>query len=97
MSSIMKNMAGMGGMTDQIIVYDALIGAKAAIKANAMAISETYTKSVRTTLQNHLDVAIQCHEKLINYMVEKGYYFPDDIKKQIKLDMKAIDELMKLE
>ncbi|KAF6598992.1 spore coat protein, partial [Paenibacillus sp. EKM208P] len=41
MNSIVQNMTGMGGMTDQVIASDLLISAKSGIKSYAIALTES--------------------------------------------------------
>ena len=94
MTEILKNIAGMKKLSDEIIAYDYLMVTKAAIQANALALSEAYTQSVRDTYSRHLDAAIKAHEQVINYMVENNYYFPRDPEQQINADLKAIDILL---
>jgi spore coat protein CotF len=38
-------------------------------------------------------LAIDAHEKITNYMVNKNYYYPYDIPKQLQMDLQAIDKL----
>ncbi len=96
MTNIIQNIAGMSNMTDEIIAYDYLIATKAAIKANALALTESYTQSVRDTYSRHLDVAIKAHEKIVNYMVSKNYYFPHDPEQQINADLTAVETLLNI-
>jgi similar to spore coat protein len=96
MSNIIQTIAGMGHMTEEIIAADALFVAKAAIKANALVLAECCTPEVRNTVKKHLEVAIQSHERIVNFMIDKGYYFPYDPERQIAKDMGAVDTLLKI-
>lgn len=89
MNQMMQNMEGMGAMTEQVIAADFLITAKTGIKNLALAITETSTKEVRDTLKQYLNDAIETHEKISDYMISKGYYYPDDLSKQLQMDMTA--------
>ncbi|MDD2489820.1 MAG: spore coat protein [Bacilli bacterium] len=97
MTNIIQNIAGMSKMTDEIIAYDSLIGTKAGVKAYSLALTEAYSQEVRDTYSRHLDAAIKAHEKIVNYMVEKNYYFPRDPEQQINYDLKGVDTLLEME
>jgi len=94
MGNIFKNIAGMGNMTEQIIAADMLGAAKAGVNMYALALTEASTPSVRGILQKHLEIAIQAQEKIAKYMIEQGYYYPDDPGTQIDMDLEAISNLM---
>lgn len=94
MGNILQNMAGMGNITEQIIASDMLIASKAGIKMYALTLTEASTPSVRAILKKHLDIIIQGHEKITDYMIEEGYYYPDDPETQIEMDLEAINTLM---
>jgi len=92
-----QNMAGMGGMTDQVIATDFLLSAKSGIKNLALAITETSTKEVRDTLTQYLNDAIRTHEQISNYMITKGYYYPDDMSRQLEMDIQASQTALNLQ
>lgn len=89
MNEMVQNMAGMGGMSDQVIATDFLIATKTGIKNYALALTETYTPELRRALQDQLNTAIEAHEKATNYMVSKGYYHPMHVEDQLHVDLKA--------
>jgi similar to spore coat protein len=97
MSNIIQNIAGMADMTEQIIVSDALVGIKAGIKMYAGAIAESTNTNVRETLRKQLMVAIDAHEKVTKYAIDKGYYKPYDLKEQIQMDTNAVNNVLNLE
>ena len=97
MNQMIQNMTGMGGMTDQVIATDFLIASKSGIKNLALAITETSTKEVRDTLTQYLNDAIKTHEQISNYMISKGYYNPDDISKQLEMDIQATQTAVNLQ
>lgn len=76
-------------LNDQMIATDFLIGAKNAIKSYAMAITESATPEVRSTLKQHLNDAIELHEQISQYMINKGYYHPANVQEQLRIDMQA--------
>lgn len=81
-------------INEQDIASDFLSGVKSAIKVYASSLTEVTNKDVRETLRNHLMSAIDTHEKITNYMINKNYYYPFDIPKQIDMDLQAIDKLI---
>jgi len=97
MNQSMQNMNGMGGMTEQVIATDFLMTAKSGIKNLALAITETSTKEVRDTLTQYLNDAIKTHEQISNYMISKGYYNPDDISRQLEMDIQATQTALNLQ
>jgi similar to spore coat protein len=97
MTNIIQNMAGMGNMTEQVIATDFLLGSKAAILSYAAALAETATPEVRDTLRRHFDVAVGTHERITNYMMNKGYYHAYNPQEQIRVDMKAADTVLGLQ
>jgi similar to spore coat protein len=64
-----------------------LMSAKSAVKNYALAITETATPEVRHTLIQHLEEAVEGHKQISTYMINKGYYHPNDTSKQLQLDM----------
>ncbi len=97
MANLLQNLAGMADMTEQVIATDFLISAKSGVINYAMAISETATPEVREVLRRHLEVAIGTHERIAKYMIKKGYYIPEDMDKQISVDMKASDTVLNIQ
>jgi similar to spore coat protein len=97
MTNIIQNMAGMGNMTEQVIATDFLIASKTAIRNYATALSETATPEVRDTLRRQFDVAVGTHERITNYMMNKGYYHAYNPQEQIRVDMKATDTVLGLQ
>ncbi|MDF2685823.1 MAG: coat protein [Clostridia bacterium] len=96
MANLIQNIAGMGEMTEQIIATDFLLDVKNGIKNYAAALSETATPEVRNVLKKHLDAAIFTHEKIIAYMMDKGYYHAYNLQEQIKIDLEASNTVMEL-
>lgn len=95
--TILQSLAGMGDMTEQVIATDFLISAKAGVRNYAMAISETTTPEVRDILRRHLDTAIDTHEKLLRFMVNKGYYHIYNPQEQIQADIKAANTVLQIQ
>lgn len=97
MANFLQSIAGMGDMTEQVIATDFLIAAKAGVQNYAVAISETVTPEVRAVLHRHLDVAIGTHERIVNYMMKKGFYHVNDPQEQMKVDIKAADTVLDIQ
>ncbi|NHC41876.1 spore coat protein [Bacillus sp. MM2020_1] len=96
MNQIIQNMMGMGGMTDQVIATDFLISAKAGVRNYAVAITETATPELKVALRAQLNDAIATHEKITNFMVAKGYYYPDDLSEQLQADLTVSNTALNL-
>ena len=96
MNQFVQNMTGMGGMTDQVIATDFLIAARTGIKNYALALSETSNPEVREMLRTHLNKAIDTHQEITDYMVSKGYYHPQNVQEQLKVDLQATDTALNL-
>jgi similar to spore coat protein len=96
MNGLIETITGMNKMTDQVIATDFLITAKSGVQNYAVAITETTSREVREILKEQLRDAIATHEKIFNYMMEKGYYNAYDMKEQYKVDMKTIDTALNL-
>nr|WP_246596141.1 spore coat protein [Bacillus alkalicola] len=86
---MLQKVAGMGGMTDQVIATDFLITTKSAVRNITFALTECVSPDVRKVLRSQLTYAIEAHEKISQYMIEKGYYHPDNLKEQLTVDLKA--------
>ena len=96
MANIIQNLAGMGDMTEQVIATDFLIGSKSAIKNYALALTEAATPEVRDVLKRQMDVAINAHSKITDYMMSKGYYHAYNPQIQAQVDMNASSKVMNL-
>ena len=96
MVNMLQNMVGMGNMTELVIATDFLLASKTAIKTYAAAIAEASTPEVTNTLRRQLDVAINSHERITNYMMDQGYYHPYNPQAQMKVDMQACETVLSL-
>lgn len=96
MTNIIQKIAGLSGMTDQVIAIDFLISTKSAIRNYTFAITESVTPEVRDILKKQLTYAIDAHEKISQYMMEKGYYHPSDLKAQTEIAQKTSKAALKL-
>lgn len=96
MNTLVKNVIGMGNMSDQVIATDFLLAAKSGVQNYAIAITETTSPHVRAILRGQLNDAIATHETISNYMMKNGYYYAYDMREQYKLDMKTTDTTLSL-
>jgi similar to spore coat protein len=96
MNSFIEKLTGMAPLTDQVIATDLLMASKTAVRNYSLAITETATPEIRQTLINHLEDAIDTHRKLSKYMMEKGFYHPQDTQKQLEVDLRAAETAMSL-
>ena len=96
MNGFIEKLTGLAPLTDQVIATDLLSALKSSIKNYSLAITETATKEVREILKQHLEDAIDLHEKMTNYMVNKGYYEPYDTEKQFQIDIKTAETALNL-
>ncbi|MDP4084840.1 MAG: spore coat protein [Bacillota bacterium] len=49
--------------------------------------TETATPEVKATFKKQLKSAIATHERITNYMIDRGLYHPHDLGKQLKMDL----------
>ncbi|MFE3976118.1 MULTISPECIES: spore coat protein [unclassified Peribacillus] len=96
MTNFLQNMAGMSGMTDQVIATDFLISAKSGIRNAAFAVTETVSPELRAALREQLRSAVETHGIISDYMVSKGYYHPQDISEQAQVNLKAANTALNL-
>lgn len=97
MNESVQNLTGMGAMTEQVIATDLLISAKSGIKNYALAISECYTPELRQELTQQFMDAVTVHEKITNYMVNKGFYRPTNIDEQQLVDLQTSQTALNLQ
>lgn len=90
MNNLVKNVIGMGDMSDQIIAADFLVSAKSGIQNYAVAITETTSPHVRAILRSQLNDAIMTHDAISDFMMKKGFYHAYDMDEQYKVDMMHI-------
>lgn len=96
MNPIIERLTGMNVLTDQVVAMDLLIAAKSGVRNYAMAVTEIGTPEIKQTLTRHLEEALDLHEQITNYMLEKGWYHPWDTNEQIYLNLKNIDTAINL-
>ncbi|WP_238654342.1 spore coat protein [Paenibacillus piscarius] len=90
MNPIVEHMTGLNTLTDEVIAMDLLINAKSGVRNYAMAVTECATPEVREILMKQLGEAIDSHEKITDYMMQRGLYHPYHTQEQIQLDLNNI-------
>lgn len=96
MNALIESLTGMNKMSDQVIATDFLIAAKSGVRNYAIALTETTNPEVRNILRKQLKDAISTHEKIFNYMMERGYYNPYDVEQQFEIDMTTTETALNL-
>lgn len=96
MNTIIEHMTGLHTLTDEVIAMDLLINAKSGVRNYAMAVTECATPEIKQILMKQLDEAIDAHEKITNYMVQRGLYHPYQVQEQVKLDLQNIDTALNI-
>jgi similar to spore coat protein len=90
MNTILEHLTGLHTMTDQVIAMDFLIDAKSGVRNYAMAVTEAGTPEIKATLTNQLEEAIDMHERISTYMMERGWYHPWNMQEQFQFDLQNI-------
>lgn len=96
MNTMIEHMTGLHTLTDEVIAMDLLINAKSGVRNYAMAVTECATPEIKQMLMKQLDEAIDAHEKITNYMVQRGLYHPYQVQEQVQLDLQNIDTALNI-
>ncbi|MBB3111023.1 hypothetical protein FHS18_003091 [Paenibacillus phyllosphaerae] len=96
MNTIIEHLTGMSTLTDQVVATNLLINAKSGVRNYAMAVTESGTPEVKAMLTKHLEESIDMHERIMNYMIERGWYHPWNIEEQFRLDQQNIETALKV-
>ncbi|MFS0869240.1 spore coat protein [Paenibacillus xylanilyticus] len=91
MNPIIEHLTGVQSLTDQVIAMDYLITSKSAVRNYAMAVTDAGTPEIKSILIRQLDEAIVAHERIVTFMLERGWYHPWDSKQQLQLNMQNVD------
>ncbi|MEQ6389154.1 spore coat protein [Bacillaceae bacterium S4-13-58] len=75
---------------------DLLILLKTAVRNYAIAITETATPALRKVLVSQMEKAITGHERIFNYMYEKGMYPAYDLNKLLEADQMNAKKALKM-
>jgi similar to spore coat protein len=96
MNFIVENLTGLKALTDQVVATDLLISAKSGVRNYAMAVTDSGSPEIKEVLIKHLEDALDMHEQIANYMVERGWYHAFDTKEQVNLNLQNINTALKL-
>lgn len=94
--SITANLKRASKQRDELIATDLLITAKSAVRAYAVAVTETASPEVRKVLVKQLNQAIEDHAEIAEYMIQNDMYMAYDIEKQLKHDKEKVDKALEL-
>lgn len=83
------NSVGMPEKIDSVIALDLLLTVKEAIRNYSVALTETASPEVRTTIRNQMEAAIDYQTEITQFMMEKKWFHPYDVSEQQALDLKA--------
>ncbi len=86
-----KYAEGMPKMADASFAMDFLLSVKTSIRYYSVALTETASPELRDALYRQMDQALDLHEELSELMKQKGWLYPNDVEKQIELDLKSAD------
>lgn len=96
MNTIIERLMGVDTLNDQVIAMDLLTAAKTGIKLYAVAATEAATPEVKAIFVKHLFEAIDYHEQMIAYMMERGFYHPYNVAEQLQLDQKTVETALQI-
>jgi len=83
-------------LDDHFMATEFLLSTKAAVRNLAIAITETATPEVKQLLRRELDIAIDTHDKIAQYMIEKELYHAYNVPEQLGQDLKNADKALDL-
>lgn len=87
---------GMNTLNDKMIATDLLMAAKEGVRNYAYALTEAATPEIRSLLKQQFNDAVNLHERVASYMMNKGYYTPYDISHQVQMDIQTSKNIMNL-
>ncbi|WP_404302961.1 spore coat protein [Paenibacillus sp. DP01] len=91
MNILLEHLTGLNILTDQVIAADFLNTAKSGVRNYAMAVTEAGTPEIKAMLTKQLDEAIDMHEQISTYMIERGWYHPWNVNEQLLVDLQNIN------
>jgi len=83
------NSVGMPEKIDSVIALDLLLTVKEGIRNYAVALTETASPEVRTTIRNQMEAALDYQTEVTQLMIEKKWFHPYDVSEQLALDLVA--------
>ncbi|MEJ3720457.1 spore coat protein [Paenibacillus polymyxa] len=91
MNILLEYLTGLNMLTDQMIAADFLNTAKSGVRNYAMSVTEAGTPEIKAMLIKQLDEAIDMHEQISTYMIERGWYHPWNVNEQLSMDLQNIN------
>ncbi|MGW6663420.1 MULTISPECIES: spore coat protein [Peribacillus] len=70
---------------------DFLLTVKSGIHTYGIALSETASPELRQALYRQMEQSIDLHAEITDLMISKGWLYPNDVGKQVELDLKTAD------
>lgn len=83
------NAVGMPEKIDSVLALDLLMTVKEAIRNYAVALTETTSPELRTTLHNQMEAMIDYQTEVIQLMMDKKWFHPYQLDMQQTLDIQA--------
>lgn len=81
-------------MADSGIALEFLLSIKTGIHTYAIALTETANPKLREALYRQMELSIDLHAEVSEMMMKKGWLYPQDIGKQVELDLKSADNAL---
>jgi similar to spore coat protein len=78
-------------MADSSFALDFLLSIKSGIHTYAIAITETISPELGQALYRQMEQSIDLHAEISDLMISKGWLYPNDIGKQVELDLKSAE------
>ncbi|MDC3417643.1 spore coat protein [Aquibacillus salsiterrae] len=83
------NAVGMPEQVDSAIAVDLLITIKESVRNCSVALTESASPEVRTTIRNQMEAAIDFQTEIVELMIDKKWFYPYDVSEQQTIDLKA--------
>ena len=90
----MNNTANTNILSDEVIAADLLVASKKSITSYAAALAEAASPQVRELLKKQLAQAITMHERVFNYVANKGNYLAYDLNSQLQMDLQNAQRII---
>ncbi|MCM3739480.1 spore coat protein [Oceanobacillus luteolus] len=90
------NAVGMPEKIDSAIALDLLLTVKEAIRNYSVALTETTSPELRTTLHHQMEAMIDFQTEVIQLMADKKWFHPYDLDEQQILDLKSAQNAIEI-
>ncbi|WP_046174766.1 spore coat protein [Domibacillus indicus] len=85
------NSVGMPELVDSAIALEFLMTVKNGIRNCAAALTQSADPEVQLALMEHLEQGIDLHGEVTELMMNKGWFYPYDMDKQMQIDRKSAE------